>query len=186
MDDCLAQCAIDFSGRPWLVWDATFKREKVGDMPTEMFLHFFKSFSDASKSNLNIKDLFEKDKERIEGDELKALKHIAQRAFDGTFFEISEVGESIESRTIDSLLHKRLIIKSGTNYNIYWDIFRDYLVTNIIPPIGESYLFRQGVNLCLEVFLLFKDSIGEETLESLLQKHSKNIGATHKFGPRNY
>lgn len=55
MDDCLAQTAIDFGGRPWLVWDAEFKREKIGEMPTEMFFHFFKSFSDTSKSNLNIK-----------------------------------------------------------------------------------------------------------------------------------
>ncbi len=55
MDDCLAQVAIDFGGRNWLVWDAEFKREKVGEMPTEMFFHFFKSFSDASKSNINIK-----------------------------------------------------------------------------------------------------------------------------------
>lgn len=55
MDDCLAQVAIDFGGRPWLVWEADFKREFVGEMPTEMFMHFFKSFSDASKSNLNIK-----------------------------------------------------------------------------------------------------------------------------------
>lgn len=55
MDDCLAQVAIDFSGRSWLEWDAVFKREKVGDMPTEMFYHFFKSFSDAAKCNLNIK-----------------------------------------------------------------------------------------------------------------------------------
>lgn len=55
MDDCLAQVAIDFGGRNWIVWDADFKREKVGDMPTEMFYHFFKSFSDAAKCNLNIK-----------------------------------------------------------------------------------------------------------------------------------
>lgn len=55
MDDCLAQAAIDFGGRPWLVWEAEFKREKIGEMPTEMFIHFFKSFSDASKCNLNIK-----------------------------------------------------------------------------------------------------------------------------------
>jgi len=54
MDDVLAQVAIDFSGRPWLVWKTEFKREKVGDMPTEMFPHFFKSFSDASQCNLNI------------------------------------------------------------------------------------------------------------------------------------
>lgn len=55
MDEALAQVAIDFSGRPWLVWEASFNREKVGDMPTEMFMHFFKSFSDTAKCNLNIK-----------------------------------------------------------------------------------------------------------------------------------
>lgn len=55
MDDCLAQVGIDFGGRNWIEWDAEFKREMVGKMPTEMFYHFFKSFSDASKSNLNIK-----------------------------------------------------------------------------------------------------------------------------------
>jgi imidazoleglycerol-phosphate dehydratase/histidinol-phosphatase len=55
MDDTLAQVAIDFGGRPWLVWSAEFKREKIGEMPTEMFYHFFKSFSDAAKCNLNIK-----------------------------------------------------------------------------------------------------------------------------------
>jgi imidazoleglycerol-phosphate dehydratase/histidinol-phosphatase len=55
MDDCLAQVAIDFGGRNWLVWDAKFKREMIGKMPTEMFMHFFKSFSDGAKANLNIK-----------------------------------------------------------------------------------------------------------------------------------
>jgi imidazoleglycerol-phosphate dehydratase/histidinol-phosphatase len=55
MDDCLAQVAIDFGGRNWLVWDADFKREYVGKMPTEMFMHFFKSFTDGAKCNLNIK-----------------------------------------------------------------------------------------------------------------------------------
>jgi len=55
MDDCLAQVALDFGGRSWLVWNAEFTREKIGDMPTEMFSHFFKSFSDGAKCNLNIK-----------------------------------------------------------------------------------------------------------------------------------
>jgi len=55
MDDCLAQTAIDFGGRNWLVWDAEFKREMIGKMPTEMFFHFFKSFTDGAKANLNIK-----------------------------------------------------------------------------------------------------------------------------------
>ncbi|MGB1041835.1 MAG: bifunctional histidinol-phosphatase/imidazoleglycerol-phosphate dehydratase HisB [Tenacibaculum sp.] len=55
MDDCLAQVAIDFGGRNWLVWEADFKREMIGKMPTEMFMHFFKSFTDGAKCNLNIK-----------------------------------------------------------------------------------------------------------------------------------
>jgi len=55
MDDCLAQVAIDFGGRNWIVWEAEFKREKIGEMPTEMFFHFFKSFSDKALCNLNIK-----------------------------------------------------------------------------------------------------------------------------------
>jgi len=66
MDDCLAQVAIDFGGRSWLVWDAKFTREKIGDMPTEMFYHFFKSFSDAAKCNLNIKADGENEHHKIE------------------------------------------------------------------------------------------------------------------------
>jgi imidazoleglycerol-phosphate dehydratase / histidinol-phosphatase len=66
MDDCLAQVAIDFGGRPWLVWDATFNREKVGEMPTEMFMHFFKSFSDNAKCNLNVKAEGENEHHKIE------------------------------------------------------------------------------------------------------------------------
>jgi imidazoleglycerol-phosphate dehydratase/histidinol-phosphatase len=66
MDDCLAQVAIDFSGRSWLVWEAEFKREKIGEMPTEMFYHFFKSFSDAAKCNLNIKAEGDNEHHKIE------------------------------------------------------------------------------------------------------------------------
>ncbi len=66
MDDCLAQVAIDFGGRNWLVWDANFKREKIGDMPTEMFYHFFKSFTDGAKANLNIKAEGENEHHKIE------------------------------------------------------------------------------------------------------------------------
>lgn len=67
MDDCLCQVALDFGGRPWLVWDAEFHREKVGEMPTEMFLHFFKSLSDAAKMNLNIKAEGNNEHHKIEG-----------------------------------------------------------------------------------------------------------------------
>ena len=66
MDDCLAQVAIDFGGRNWIVWEAEFKREKIGEMPTEMFFHFFKSFSDAAKCNLNIKAEGENEHHKIE------------------------------------------------------------------------------------------------------------------------
>ena len=67
MDDCLCSVALDFGGRPWLVWDAEFHREKIGEMPTEMFLHFFKSLSDASRMNLNIKAEGENEHHKIEG-----------------------------------------------------------------------------------------------------------------------
>ena len=67
MDDCLCSVALDFGGRPWLVWDAAFHREKVGDMPTEMFLHFFKSLSDAARMNLNIKAEGTNEHNKIEG-----------------------------------------------------------------------------------------------------------------------
>ncbi len=66
MDDCLAQVAIDFGGRPWLKWKAEFKREKIGEMPTEMFMHFFKSFCDGATCNLNIKAEGDNEHHKIE------------------------------------------------------------------------------------------------------------------------
>ncbi|MBJ2172724.1 bifunctional histidinol-phosphatase/imidazoleglycerol-phosphate dehydratase HisB [Aureibaculum sp. A20] len=66
MDDCLAQVSIDFGGRNWLVWDADFKREMIGKMPTEMFYHFFKSFTDGAKANLNVKVEGENEHHKIE------------------------------------------------------------------------------------------------------------------------
>ena len=67
MDDCLCQVALDFGGRPWLVWDVDFHREKIGDVPTEMFLHFFKSLSDGALMNLNIKAEGNNEHHKIEG-----------------------------------------------------------------------------------------------------------------------
>ena len=67
MDDCLCQVSLDFGGRPWLVWNAQFHRERIGEMPTEMFLHFFKSLSDAARMNLNIKAEGENEHHKIEG-----------------------------------------------------------------------------------------------------------------------
>ena len=79
MDDCLAQVALDFGGRNWIVWDAEFKREKIGDMPTEMFFHFFKSFSDASKSNLNFQATGDNEHHKIEAI-FKALAKTIKKA----------------------------------------------------------------------------------------------------------
>jgi imidazoleglycerol-phosphate dehydratase/histidinol-phosphatase len=67
MDDCLCQVCLDFGGRPWLVWAVDFRREKVGDVPTEMFLHFFESLSDTAKMNLNVKAEGENEHHKIEG-----------------------------------------------------------------------------------------------------------------------
>ena len=67
MDDCLCSVALDFGGRPWLVWEATFKRERIGQMPTEMFLHFFKSLSDAARMNLYVKAEGENEHHKAEG-----------------------------------------------------------------------------------------------------------------------
>ena len=67
MDDCLCQVSLDFGSRAWLVWDAEFHREKIGDMPTEMFLHFFKSLSDSARMNLNIKAEGQNEHHKIEG-----------------------------------------------------------------------------------------------------------------------
>lgn len=86
MDDALAQVAIDFGGRPWIVWEAEFKREKVGDMPTEMFYHFFKSFSDTAKCNLNMKVEGQNEHHKIEGlfkAFAKAIKMAVKRNPDG-------------------------------------------------------------------------------------------------------
>jgi imidazoleglycerol-phosphate dehydratase/histidinol-phosphatase len=85
MDDCLSQVAIDFGGRNWLVWEADFKREMVGKMPTEMFFHFFKSFTDGAKCNLNIKAEGTNEHHKIEAifkAFAKAIKMAVKRDFD--------------------------------------------------------------------------------------------------------
>lgn len=125
--------------------------------------------------NLNIEDLFKSDLEKLDGPETEALKYIAKRAYDGNFFEVSELGDKIQEKQVDSLRDKRLIIRSGANYNIYWDIFRDYLVTKEVPQIGEAFLLRYGINACLAVFLLFSDQNKKYTLDDLKLRHPKGI-----------
>ena len=81
------------------------------------------------EQDLNIKGLFDTDLEKLEPKEVKALKYIAQRAYDGDMFDATEIDEVLENCVLTELINKRLVIKTGTKYNIYWDIFRDYLIT---------------------------------------------------------
>lgn len=109
------------------------------------------------EQDFNVESLFLEDLEGLTPDENRALNYIAKRAFEDNAFDITETDEVIPANIIDSLvLHRKLVIKSGSKYNIYWDIFRDYLVTGEIPKIGESYLIRSTVPPVLDMYLLFK------------------------------
>jgi hypothetical protein len=131
-----------------------------------------KEKTDLIDENLNIEQLFKSDLEKLEPIEIQGIKYIAQRASDGVFFEASEVDDKISENVINSLRDKRLIIRSGLNYNIYWDIFRDYLVTGQVPRIGESYIIRSSVNSCLEIFLTFnkKHQLTSTDIKNKLKK----------------
>lgn len=144
--------------------------------------------------NLNIRSLFNADLETLNSDELATLKYIAKKASDGNFLDITEIGENVPESAITSLRDKRLIIRSGANYIIYWDIFRDYILTNDVPVINESYIIRQGVKVCMEIFLLFPNDNSSIKVESLdlkreIQKESldniflelRNLGLIHKI-----
>lgn len=109
------------------------------------------------EENLNFEHLFSKDLEQLSAEEAQALQHIAKRAYEGRFFEMSEVNDLIPEHIVNSLRDdRRLIIRSGLNYNIYWDIFRDYLVTKEIPIVLESYIIRSAVGSCVELFVQFE------------------------------
>ncbi len=124
--------------------------------------------------NLNIVSLFKTDLEGVTPEELAALKYIAKRAFDGNLFDITEFGDNISEKTVEALRDKRLIIRSGANYIVYWDIFRDYLVNNEVQQIGESFIIRQPVKVCFEIFSLFNH--GEElTIGEIKDKRSKTV-----------
>ncbi|MBD2628169.1 nSTAND1 domain-containing NTPase [Trichormus variabilis] len=105
--------------------------------------------------DFQVESLFNKDVEELTSEEIKALRYIAKRGYDNQSLDITELDEVVESNIVQQLIHKRYVIKSGTKYNIYWDIFRDFLVLNEIPPIGETYLIRQPVNSVFEAFNTF-------------------------------
>jgi hypothetical protein len=114
-----------------------------------------KTIDELIEEELNYKELFEKDLLGIGGEERKSLDFIAKRAYDGNPLLISEY-DTIDQQIINSLLHRRLIIRTGSSYNIYWDIFRDHLLGKEIPAIGESYILRNSGKTCLDCFLSFE------------------------------
>lgn len=152
-------------GFPWLI--------------KKLCIHTLKQFNDGKtidellEEELNYKELFENDLLNLSGSEKKALDYIAKRAYEENPFEISEL-DKIDQPILDSLIHQRLIIRTGSTYNIYWDIFRDYIVTNEIPVIGESYILRQSGNTCLETFFMF-DKNKTATIEELIKQYSSDI-----------
>ena len=154
-------------GFPWLV--------------KKLCVHIYNQVNDGTSlqnlfsQDLNVESLFTKDEEQCNDEEIKALRIIARRAYDSNMFDRTEVNELISEDVITSLTNKNLIIKTGTKYNIYWDIFRDYLVTSKVPKVGETYIIRTQPNSVYEVLYYF-DSQKEMTLDeiALLTDNSKN------------
>ncbi len=136
-------------GFPWLV--------------KKLCIHIFKQHSnglplnDLLEQDFNVELLFKDDLEGLTPNEIRALNFVAKRSFDNDAFDATELDETLSEDVLNALINKRLVIKSGTKYNVYWDIFRDYLVTTEIPKIGETYLVRQGVQSVVDTFLCFKD-----------------------------
>ena len=114
------------------------------------------SLDDLIDDNLNIQSLFESDLSNIIEKEQKALELVANKAVSGNLFDENDISEYKLSKEIKSLIDKRLIIRSGYYYNVYWDIFRDYLVSGKVPLIRRGYIFKQGAQPCLNVYLSFK------------------------------
>ncbi len=135
-------------GFPWLI--------------KKLCIHIFEqikngqNLDDLIDDNLNIKSLFKSDLSNIVNKEQKALELIANKATKGDLFDENDISEYKLSKEVKSLIDKRLIIRSGFNYNVYWDIFRDYLVNGKVPLIRRGYIFKQGAQPCLNVFLSFK------------------------------
>lgn len=167
LDDEFIRKIIDNSqGFPWLV--------------KKLCIHIYKQYNngisidDINQQDFNVQQLFDDDLEGLNPEEVKALKYIANRSYDNNTFDVVEVDEIIKKEIITSLTDKRLIIKSGTKYNIYWDIFRDYLVTETVPKVGETYLLRATINSVYEIFTVFKNK-HELTLSEIVNLAPNNV-----------
>lgn len=152
-------------GYPWLIKKLcihTLKQYENG-----------KSIEELLEQELNYKELFDNDLLEVGNEEKRLLDHIAIRAYEGNPFDISELDNETQ-KLVDKLIHMRLVIRTGTTYNIYWDIFRDYIVTKEIPVLGESYLIRQSGNTCLDTFLIFRKG-RKLALNTIIDSYPKQI-----------
>jgi hypothetical protein len=173
-----AKIAQTSQGFPWLVKKLCvhiFKELKSGIDEEKLF-----------ESDFNTQSLFEKDLSELTKEEIRAIRYIAKRSHENNSFDVTDIDESISDDLLKELIHKRLVIKSGGKYNIYWDIFRDYLVTGEIPQIGDTYLVKaQSVETLLNIFLLFRDEpfLTTDKLSKLLTEtgERKNSGTIKNF-----
>ncbi len=146
-------------GFPWLTKKLSihcYRQIKSGVVPEDLV-----------DQNLNVSVLFNDDEETLTTDEARALRMIAQRGYEGNPFDVAEVDDKIQESEIYSLLIKRLIVRSGGKYNVYWDVFRDYLVEGKVPLLGESFLLRQYPPVC-ERTLQFIIENSPCTLDSIM------------------
>jgi hypothetical protein len=130
-------------GFPWLIKKLAihcYRQFKKGMTPEELV-----------DQDLNAQLLFLEDMEGLDTDTARALNYIAKRAYEGDAFDVVEIDDKIPEAIINSLLSRRLVIRSGSKYNAYWDIFQEYLVTNEVPRLGESFLLRQYPRPCIDV-----------------------------------
>lgn len=170
IDSTLKSRLIESSqGFPWLI--------------KKLCIHVFKQITSGGKTieslieqDLNCKALFDDDLQGLSKKETSSLKYIASRSFDGNLFETTEVDDKIEEKTLTELVNKRLVVKLGTKYNVYWDNFRDYLINDEVSPIGESYILRQNVGVCVKVYKLFKDE-NTLSLDEIIKLYPKNLGS---------
>jgi hypothetical protein len=154
-------------GFPWLI--------------KKLCIHVFNEIKSGSKTedliddNLNIESLFKADLSKIVKREQQVLELVAQKAVSTELFDENDINEYNFSNEIKSLIDKRLIIRSGYYYNVYWDTFRDYLVTGKVPNIHQGYIFKQGPTPCLKVFLSFSKN-RTQSFEDLLKNQEQKIG----------
>lgn len=160
--DFIRKIIDNSQGYPWLVKKLCIHIKRQYEQGVDIESLYDQDFQ--------VEPLFKRDLEELNANEVKALRYIANRAYKDQSLDVTELDEVVSGEIIQQLVHKRYVIKSGTKYNIYWDIFRDYLVLNEVPPIGETYLIRQPVRSVFEAFITFsnKTSLSIDEFISLI------------------